>query len=68
MRPSSGRVVAFLFINLIIIIMLRIAVGTSASSNRGVTGRRSLTGGGGRFVTRRQKYDQVRSGLGLSSG
>lgn len=48
--------------------MLKIAVGTSASSNKGVQGRRSLTGGRGNFVTRRQKYGQVRKGLGLSGG
>lgn len=48
--------------------MLRIAVGTSASANRGVYGRRSLTGGRGTFVTRRQKYGQIRQGLGLSGG
>jgi len=46
----------------------RIAVGTSASSSKGVTGRKSLTGGSGQFVTRNQKYRQVRSGLGLNGG
>ncbi|MCK9629362.1 MAG: hypothetical protein M0R37_12325 [Bacteroidales bacterium] len=48
--------------------MLRIAVGTSASRNRGVIGRRSLTGGGGRYVTRNQKYRQIRQGLGMAGG
>jgi len=47
---------------------LRIKVGTSASQNKGVVGRRSLKGGKGKFVTRRQKYGQVRRGLGLSGG
>lgn len=45
-----------------------IKVGTSARSNKGVVGRRSLSGGKGNFVTRRQKYGQVRAGLGLSQG
>lgn len=45
-----------------------IKVGTSASANKGVTGRRSLTGGSGKFVTRRQKYGEVRRGLGMSGG
>lgn len=45
-----------------------IKVGTSASANRGVTGRRSFTGGTGKFVTRQQKYREVRAGLGLSTG
>lgn len=45
-----------------------IKVGTSAMRNSGVTGRRSLTGGKGTFVTRRQKYGQIRSGLGMASG
>jgi hypothetical protein len=45
-----------------------IKVGTSASANKGVTGRRSLKGGRGQFVTRRQKYGQIRQGLGLSGG
>ena len=48
--------------------MLRIAVGTSAARNRGVIGRRSLTGGRGTYVTRTQKYRQVRSGLGMAGG
>lgn len=47
---------------------LSIKVGTSATKNKGVTGRRSLTGGKGSFVTRRQKYGQIRQGLGLSGG
>lgn len=46
----------------------RIVVGTSASRNAGVVGRRSFTGGSGRFVTRSQKYREVRAGLGLSTG
>jgi hypothetical protein len=46
--------------------MLRISPGTSG--NRGVVGRRSLTGGTGRYVTRNQKYREIRSGLGLSAG
>lgn len=46
----------------------RIIVGTSARSNSGVVGRRSFTGGSGKFVTRSQKYREVRSGLGLSAG
>ena len=45
-----------------------IKVGTSASANKGVTGRRSLSGGTGKFVTRRQKYGEIRKGLGMSSG
>lgn len=45
-----------------------IKVGTSASANKGVVGRRSLTGGKGKFVTRRQKYGEVRRGLGMSGG
>lgn len=45
-----------------------IKVGTSASANKGVTGRRSFTGGSGRFMTRQQKYREVRAGLGLSTG
>ena len=45
-----------------------IKVGTSASANKGVVGRRSLKGGNGSFVTRRQKYGQVRAGLGMSQG
>ena len=47
---------------------VRIKVGTSAFENKGVQGRRSLTGGKGTFVTRDQKYRQVRQGLGLSGG
>ncbi len=35
---------------------------------KGVVGRRSLTGGTGRFVTRDQRYREVRAGLGLSVG
>lgn len=46
----------------------RIKVGTSALRNAGVTGRRSLSGGKGTFVTRDQKYRQIRSGMGLSAG
>lgn len=46
--------------------MLRISPGTSG--NKGVVGRRSLTGGSGRYVTREQKYREIRSGLGLSVG
>lgn len=45
-----------------------IKVGTSASRNAGVVGRKSLTGGKGTFVTRRQKYGQIRTGLGLAGG
>ncbi len=45
-----------------------IKVGTSASASKGVTGRRSFSGGTGQFVTRRQKYGEVRRGLGLSGG
>jgi len=36
--------------------------------NRGVVGRRSLTGGSGRYVSRNEKYRQVREGLGLAAG
>ena len=36
--------------------------------NAGVIGRRSLTGGSGRFVTRSEKYREVRAGLGLATG
>lgn len=46
--------------------MRRITPGTSG--NRGVVGRRSLTGGTGRFVTRDQAYREIRAGLGLSVG
>lgn len=35
---------------------------------KGVVGRRSLTGGTGRFVTRDQRYREIRAGLGLSVG
>lgn len=45
-----------------------IKVGTSGTRNAGVTGRRSLSGGKGQFVTRRQKYGQIRAGLGLAAG
>lgn len=45
-----------------------IKVGTSASANKGVTGRRSFTGGTGKFVTRQQKYREVRAAFGLSTG
>lgn len=45
-----------------------IKVGTSATAEKGVVGRRSLSGGNGRFVTRDQLYRQVRAGLGLSTG
>jgi len=45
-----------------------IRVGTSAAANSGVVGRRSFTGGTGRFVTRRQKYGEVRRAMGLSGG
>ena len=45
-----------------------IKVGTSATAAKGVIGRRSLTGGDGRFITRNQLYRQVRVGLGLSAG
>ena len=45
---------------------VRITPGTRG--NRGVVGRRSLTGGTGRFVTRTQRYREVRAGLGLSTG
>nr|DAM29572.1 MAG TPA: hypothetical protein [Caudoviricetes sp.] len=31
-------------------------------------GRRSFTGGTGKFMNRRQKYGEVRKGLGLSGG
>lgn len=48
------------------IAMLRIIPGTRG--NKGVVGRRSLTGGSGRFVTRNQKYREVRAAMGLSSG
>lgn len=47
---------------------VRIKVGTSAFENKGVQGRRGFTGGNGRFVTRDQKYREVRQGLGLSGG
>lgn len=43
-----------------------IKVGTSG--NQGVTGRRSLSGGSGKFVTRSQKYREVRGGLGMAAG
>lgn len=67
MRPYSlGGVWPFLLINNFKIMALRIKVGTKASASKGVTGRRSLTGGSGQFVTRDQKYRQVRRGLGLS--
>lgn len=46
--------------------MVRITPATRG--NRGVVGRRSLTGGTGRFVTRNQKYREIRSALGLSAG
>lgn len=46
--------------------MLRIIPGTSG--NKGVIGRRSLSGGNGQFVTRNQKYRQIRAAMGLSSG
>lgn len=45
-----------------------IKVGTSATAEKGVVGRRSLSGGDGRFVTRNQKYRQIRGALGLSTG
>lgn len=45
-----------------------IKVGTSAAANKGVTGRRSFSGGSGKFMTRRQKYGEVRKGFGLSAG
>lgn len=45
-----------------------IKVGTSATSDKGVVGRRSLSGGDGKFVTRNQKYRQVRAAFGLSTG
>lgn len=45
-----------------------IKVGTSASANKGVQGRKSFTGGKGTFVTRNQKYRQVRQGFGLAGG
>lgn len=38
------------------------------SGDKGVTGRKSLSGGGGKFVTRKQKYRQVRAGLGMAGG
>lgn len=43
------------------------AVRITSSGSR-VVGRRSLSGGDGRFVTRTTKYRQVRAGLGLSAG
>lgn len=46
--------------------MKRITPGTSG--NRGVVGRRSLSGGNGQFVTRNQKYRQVRGAFGLATG
>jgi hypothetical protein len=45
-----------------------IKVGTSARASKGVTGRRSFSGGNGQFMTRRQKYGEVRTGMGLSGG
>lgn len=45
-----------------------IKVGTSARADKGVTGRRSLSGGSGKFVTRSQKYREVRGGLGMAAG
>ena len=47
---------------------MRIKVGTSAGAQKGVTGRRQFSGGNGKFVTRRQKYGEVRRGLGMSGG
>lgn len=46
----------------------RIEVGTSATAEKGVVGRRSLSGGNGQFVTRKQKYRQIRGAFGLSTG
>lgn len=46
--------------------MKRIVPGTRGQ--RGVVGRRSLTGGSGRFVSRSEKYREVRAGLGLATG
>ena len=45
-----------------------IKVGTRATSDKGVQGRRSFTGGSGKFMTRNQKYREVRRGLGLAGG
>ena len=43
-------------------------ISSATGSYMGNNGQRSLTGGNGRMVSRRQKYGQVRAALGLTSG
>ena len=43
-------------------------IGSTTGSYLGNSTDRSFTGGSGKFMNRKQKYKEVRQGLGLSAG